>query len=311
MAGKVRVQPVSRVGLEPLIEMAEQLRGTLHGWEDTDPPAGRAKTASDLAHDLAHLAAHDLDSFLIASIDDSVVGFAASFVRSRQLTIGPLWFLPEYLDHRAAETLVRRALAFGERSGANDAVALVLGGAPHHALLFRFGLRPRLPVYRLRLDADTAGRVGQELAKLLPGTEMTQEGLERRAGIADMSRLDRLCRGITRELDHEYWLAQRRLRLAVVRDGTRIAGYAYGGPAQCGPVAASTPEAALAALGWALQLAAPAGDAPVDVLLPARFESGIEHLLEAGATCLSVATWMSRNPSSGLERTVLAAPALF
>lgn len=310
MAGKVKVQPLSRTGLEPLVAMAEQLRASLPGWGDTTPPTLRGQPPSDLALDLHHLAHHDGDGFLTASVGDEVVGFAANHVRSRQLNLSQPWLLPEYLGHEVAEQLVRRSLAYGERAGANDSAAHVLGESRWQALLFRFGLRPRFPIYRLALSAESARAVGRELAKLRPASELTQDAVERRSGAVDLERLDRLARGVTRPMDHEYWLTERRLRLAKIREGQRIAGYAYGGGGQCGPIAAATAEAALAALGWALQFAADAGPPEVQVLVPATFETALEHLLDAGADCRACSTWMSRKAGSTLDRYVLPSPTI-
>ncbi len=305
MAGKVKVQPVSRVGIEPLVDMAEQLRAALPGWEDTAPSSVRGHAASDLALDLAHLARHDSDGFLVASVGDEVVGFAASFVRSRQLAVTQPWLLPEYQDHEVADALLRRAMAYGDRSGASECTAHLLSEAHWQAAFFRFGLRPRFPVYRLSLTVEAARVAGRELAKLLPGSELTKEAMARRAGAADLERLDRLARGVARPMDHEYWLGERRLRLAKVRDGQRISAYAYGGAGQCGPVAGATTEAALAGIGWALQLAAEGSTESVQILVPAAFEAALENLLDAGARCLAAGSWMTRNQGGGLERYVL------
>ena len=305
MSGKVKVQPASRAGLGPLVAMAEQLRASLPGWEDTAPELPRPHNASDLANDLRHLAQHDGDGFLTASVGDEVVGFVASYVRSRQVTLSQPWILPEYRDHQVAEQLIRRSLAFGERAGVADSAAHVLAEPMWQALLYRFGLRPRFPVYRLALAAESARGVGRELAKLKPASELTEDALRRRAGSADLERLDRLVRGVVRPMDHEHWIAERRLRLAKIREGQRIAGFAYGGAGQCGPLAAATGEAALAALGWALQFAAESDAGEVQLFVPATFESAIEHLLDAGARCLTASTWMSRQPGTTFERYVL------
>ena len=309
MPAKVKVQQVSHVGLAPLVAMAEHLRATLPGFDDLQPVEGRHTLRSDLAHDLDHLARHDGDGFLTATVDDDVVGCVVSFVRSRQLTIAQLWLLPDEGAAAVGELLLKRVLAFGERSGAQDACAHVSGPAALHALAFRFGLRPRFPVYRLTLTEAQARHAAHELVKLLPGSEATAEGLERRSATRELERLDRLARGVARPMDHEYWLLERRLRLALVREGQRVAAYAYGGPGQCGPVAASTQEAALAALGWALSFAAEGAARPVDVLVPAPFESALETLLEAGAACRAVTSWMSRGPAL-LDRYVLASQSL-
>jgi hypothetical protein len=310
MSAKVKVQPASRAGLAPLVAMAEQLRAAVPGWGDTAPELPRPQRASDLAADLRHLAQHDLDGFLTASVGDEVVGFVASFVRSRQLNISQPWVLPEYREHPAAEQLVRRALAYGERAGVADAAALVLDEPLWQALLFRFGLRPRFPVYRLALPGERAREVGRELARLKPASELTEDALQRRTGSADLERLDRLARGVARPLEHDHWLADRRLRLAKVRDGQRVAGFAYGGPEQCGPAAAATNDAALAALGWALQFAAGDGASEVSLLVPATFEGAVEHLLDTGARCLACSTWMSRVGGATFERYVLPSATL-
>ena len=310
MTGKVKVQPVSRVGLEPLVAMAEQLRAALPGWEDTAPVIARGQAPSDLALDLKHLALHDGDGFLTVSVGDEVVGFAPGYVRARQLNLAQPWLLPEHLGGEAAEQLIRRALAYGDRSGAAESAAVVHAGAAWQGLLFRFGLRARFSVYRLALAADAARAAGRELAKLLPGSELGDDAIKRRVGSADLERLDRLARGVSRPMDHEHWMAERRLRLAKVRDGQRVAAYAYGGLGQCGPVAAATTEAALAGLGWALQLAAAGDAAEVHLFVPATFETGVEHLLDAGARCVAESVWMSTGQGGALERYVLPSATL-
>jgi hypothetical protein len=310
MAGKVKVQPVSSTGLGPLVAMAEQLRASLPGWQDTEPAVPRSHIASDLALDLRHLARHDGDGFLTVSVGDEVVGFAACYVRSRQLNISQPWVLPEYQEHEAAHQLVQRCLAYGERAGVSDYVAHALGESHWQALVFRFGLRPRFLVYRLVLSAEHARSIGQELAKLRPASELTQDAMQRRAGSADLEHLDRLVRGVTRPMDHEHWLSEQRLRLAKVRDGQRVAAYAYGGPGQCGPVAAATTDAAIAALGWALQFAGDAAVGPVQLLVPATFEAALEHLLDGGARCSAVSVWMTRQPGATLERYVLSSATI-
>ncbi|MGV8040704.1 MAG: hypothetical protein AB2L07_11685 [Thermoanaerobaculaceae bacterium] len=310
MGSRLKVQPVSRVGLAPLVEMAEHLRAMLPGWEGTVPVDGQ-RNPSDLRRDLAHLAHYDADGFLIASHESSVLGFVPAYVRSRQLVLPQPWVLPEAREEGVTEILLRRALAFGERSGAADFAAHLLGGGADQSAAFRFGLRPRFPVYRLRLAAEPARQVGSELAKLLPGQELDPDELARRSGAADLERLDRLARGVSRPMDHDYWLTSRQLRLAKVKEGQRLAAYAYGGAGQCGPVVGTTREAALAALGWALQFAGEtAGATWVDILVPAPFESALEQLLDANAACASVGQWMSRQPGPSFERVVLASPTL-
>lgn len=310
MAERIRVQAVSRANLGPLVEMAEHLRAALPGWHDTTPGEGRTRPTSDLALDFAHLAHHDGDGFLVATVDDTVAGFCTTFVRSRTLSLTGLWVLPDFQDRPVAASLIRRALAYGDRAGAVEACSFVLGDASLEGELFRFGLRPRFPVYRLRLSAAAATALGSELARLLPGGEVSEDSIRRRTGRSDTERIDRLTRGMARPMDHEYWLAGRGLRVAMVRAGDRVAGYAYGGVGQCGPLAATTSDAAMAALGWGLKIACTGVEGAVEALVPGVFEGAVEHVLEAGGRCLAAGAWMSRHPVSGMERCLLASTTL-
>jgi hypothetical protein len=310
MSGKLKVQAVSRTSIGPLVAMAEHLRSYLPGWQDTAPAEGRMRTQSDLGADLDHLAIFDGDGFLTASVENEVLGFSTAYVRSRQLVIPQIWVLPEANDQGVAEALMRRAMGYGERSGATECSAHILSGPRDQALALHFGLRPRFPVYRFILPAETAKVVGLELAKLMPGSELTADVLAKRTGAADLERMDRLARGVVRPMEHEYWLGERRLRLAKVRDAHRVAGYAYGGPGQCGPVAASTREGALAGLGWALQFAASEGVSSVSVLVPGPFEAALDQLLDAKAECVAVTEWMSRQATVSAERYILPSTTL-
>jgi hypothetical protein len=67
---------------------------------------------------------------------------------------------------------------------------------------------------------------------------------------------------------------------------------------------------ALAGLGWALQFAAVEPAIAVEILVPAPFETAMEQLLDAGARCLTVSEWMSRQPTVGMERYVLGTVTL-
>jgi len=292
--GKIKVLPTSRVGIGPLAEMAAELRAMLPGWEDTQPGPERPRGPADLRLDLEHLAHHDTNGLLVASEGAEVLGFVASFVRSRYLVLSQLWVLPELAASEVPRTLVRRALVFGERSGTSKVVFHAL--TPWQlALGVQFALAPVFPCLRLGLSLEQTQLLGHQLSRLLPGAEVTKEALERRAYFADLERLDRLVRGFARPMDHEYWLLERNFQLAVVREGERITAYGYGGAEQCGPVVGATEEAALAALGWALQFAAsaPSEKRELSLLLPVSFAKAVEQLLEGAGRVLAASFWLA------------------
>ncbi len=231
--------------------------------------------------ELAHLQAHDPDGFFCALDRDETLGFAAAHIRSRQWVLSEMWVLPQHQGKGAGGALLRRLLAYGERSGAREHLAMVPPLPSIQALLLGAGLESLCPVHLVELPAEGADVAASSLSRTLPGQDMTRELLKRR-GQADLDRLDRLVRRVTREVDHVFWIKERGLNLALVRQGERIAAYGYGGAGQVGPVAGSTREAALAGLGWAISLARKTGAGPLEVLVPAPFGEALDALFDAG-----------------------------
>jgi len=112
-------------------------------------------------------------------------------------------------------------------------------------------------------------------------------------------------------VDHTYWLQRRALGVALVRQGSRIAAYGYGGRDQVGPAAGSSREAALCALGWALGLAVEQGAAePLVLRVPARFEGAVEALLDAGGRIQATLLLYGINVAAAFDRCLLGAPNL-
>jgi hypothetical protein len=123
-----------------------------------------------------------------------------------------------------------------------------------------------------------------------------------------VDRIDRVTREISREGDHTYWLKQRGFSAALVRQGSRIAAYGYAGGDQIGPAAGSSREAGLCVLGWSLRLALDAAvPAPLLVRVPARFESAIESMLEAGGRIQSSMLLYGIRVAAAFDRCLLGA----
>ena len=260
--------------------------------------------------DLDHLRTHDPDGFFTAVYRDETLGFAAAHVRSRQCVLSGLWVLPQHQGRGAGEALLTKALAYGERSGAREFLAVVPPTGAVQSLLLRYELAPVTPVYVLHLGGDAADAVASSLVRLHPGQRATSELLGRR-GQADVDRIDRVTRGVTRDVDHVYWLKKKGLDAALVRQGARIAAYGYGGSDQVGPAAGSSREAALSALGWTLRLALDAGaPLPLEVHVPARFTEAVETLLEGGARLSDTWILYGKGLSVGLDRVILGPPTL-
>ena len=203
-----------------------------------------------------------------------------------------------------------RALTYGEASGARDFLAVAPLDNSLQSLLLRHGFAPTTPAYVFQVPAEVAVRLGQTLAGLLPGHDVTSELLNRR-GQADLDRIDRLARGIMRSADHVYWLGTRKLQAAFVRQGNRIAAYAYGGANSVGPVAGATQDAALCALGWALKLAArQLPGQSLHVRVPAPFSPAVDALQDSGARLHATLMIYHRGGCSAFDRYILGSLSL-
>jgi GNAT superfamily N-acetyltransferase len=277
---KVKVRTINREELPGIAILRDAVaadlaaypssRGTLDLEMDTDP-------------DLRHLLGHDPDGFFTVYEGEETLGFAAAHVRARQCILSELWVLPQHHGRGAGKALLSRILAYGERSGAREFLGMVPPEPAIQALMLGHGFEPMTTVYQFNLPVTSATRLASGLTGLLPGKDATTDLLNRR-GQADLDRIDRVTRNITREADHVFWLKERQLRAALVQQGARIAAYAYGGAEQVGPVAGSTQDAALAALGWALDLAVNAGaDGNIELRVPAPFRAAVEALLDTDA----------------------------
>jgi GNAT superfamily N-acetyltransferase len=298
---KVKVRTINREELPGIAILRDAVaadlaaypssRGTLDLEIDTDP-------------ELRHLLAHDPDGFFTAYEADETLGFAAAHVRARQCILSELWVLPQHHGRGAGQALLSRALSYGERSGAREFLAVVPTEAAIQTLLLGQGFKPMTIVYQFSLPILSASDLAAGLAGLMPGKDATADLLNRR-GQADLDRIDRVTRNIAREADHIFWLKERQLQVAFVQQGARIAAYAYGGAEQVGPVAGSTQDAALAAIGWAVKFAGDAGaSGSIDLRVPAPFRTAVDALLDTDARLRATLIVYGKNLHLSFDRSL-------
>ncbi len=299
----LKVRRAHREELPGLQVLREAVRGA-------GSARGRIRLDLEMGADptLVHLQTHDPDGVLVVLDRDETLGFAAAHVRSRQWVLSDLWVLPQHQGRGAGGLLLRKAMAYGERSGARERLALAPVEPAIQAVLLRAGLGPLQPVYLVRLEREAARRVGSALAGLLPGQDVTDDFLKLR-GHADLDRLDGLVRGIRRQVDHTHWVKERGLELAFVRQGNRVAAYGYGGQGQVGPVAGATRDAALAALGWSLRAAARNVES-VEVQVPAPFAEALEALLDGGGRIVGTSLLYGAEGRPKADRWIPGPPSL-
>ena len=298
---KIKVRRINREELPGAAILRDAVAADLAAFPSN---SGILDLDMDIDPNLRHLLTHDPDGFFTAYQGEETLGFAAAHIRSQQWILSELWVLPQHQGHGAGDALLSRVLAFGERSGAREFLAIVPTESGIQATLLGHGFQPVTPVYLFTMPADTAARLASTLTRLLPGKDVTNDLLSRR-GHADIDRIDRVTRNITRDADHQFWLKERQLQAAFVRQGERIAAYAYGGRDQTGPVAGSTQEATLSALGWALTAAIDAGPSgDLELRVPAPFKPAIEVLLDSGAHLQATLLLYGKGLSLSLDRCI-------
>jgi GNAT superfamily N-acetyltransferase len=299
---KVKVRRTNREELPGIAVLRDAVAADLEAFPAS---SGVLDLDIDIDPNLRHLITHDPDGFFTATKNDETLGFAAAHVRSRQWILSELWVLPQHQGQGAGESLLSRVLAYGERSGAREFLAVTPVETRIQAILLKHGFEALTPVYLFSLPATSAEQLAAQLIGLLPGKEVTADLFNRR-GQADLDRIDRLTRNITREGDHVFWLKEQGMRAAFVRQGERVAAYAYGSDTQIGPVSANSQEAALSAVGWAIQFAVKSGDADtIQIRVPAPFTAAIDALSDAGAHLESTYLVYGKGVSLPLDRSVL------
>lgn len=305
---KIKVRRTNREELPGLAVLRDAVAAELAAFPSH---RGMLDLDMELDPDLTHLITRDPDGFQTAEDKQETVGFAVGHVRSRQCVISEMWVLPQHRGRGAGEALMQRMLTYGERSGAREFLSLIPTEGIAQSLFLRHGFQPLAPVYQFTIPATVAPSFGHSLSRLMDGRDVTTDLLSRR-GQADLDRIDKLNRNIVRDTDHQYWLKERGYQAAFVRQGERIAAYAYGGRDQIGPVCGTTREAALCALGWAVKLASEvAGDDDVlTVRVPAPFSEAVGALLDAGCRFEATLMLYSRDLKLAFDRSTLGHVAL-
>jgi GNAT superfamily N-acetyltransferase len=305
---KIKVRRTNREELPGLAVLRDAVASELAAFPSR---GGLLDLDMDVDPDLTHLITHDPDGFMTAEDKEETVGFAAGHVRTRQCVISEMWVLPQHRGRGAGNLLMQKMLAYGERSGAREFLSIAPTEGFSQALLLRNGFRPLAPVYQLRIPPTVAPRLGHVLSRLMDARDVTADLLNRR-GQADLDRIDKLNRGIVRAADHQYWLKDRGYRAAFVRQGQRIAAYAYGGVDQVGPAAGTTRDAAICAMGWAIKLATDASDEErvLTIRVPAPFAEAVDALLEAGCRLEATLLIYGRNLNVAFDRSTLGHLAL-
>jgi len=176
-----------------------------------------------------HALLYDTPRFWIAEVDAQPVGFGIATLRAHLWYLAALHVEPEWQGYGLGSELLRRCLAGAEQ--ARDRLAISDTINPHsNALYARHGLFQRLPLIELSGPTPTATIAGiKTIARdAVPWDEV--------------DRLDLGTLGITRRVDHEYWLAAEQQELVGLSRDHALVAYGYVSQAGVGPACAVDDE---------------------------------------------------------------------
>ncbi|WP_232080735.1 GNAT family N-acetyltransferase [Variovorax sp. SRS16] len=206
----------------------------------------------------------DPDGLWVAEEAGQILGFTHSWV------CGDLWFLselfvsPAHQGRGIGNELLTRALAHAQKAASTrKALITFTFNTVSQGLYIRHGLFPRLPIYLLKVNAQT-------LALHLQGTQLRCVPLEDTASdLESLARIDAGALGVSREKHHRYLIHDHAMRGVILHAGTDRVGYAYvSADGHVGPLAVTHPEACGEAFRAALHLAAQSGAPNVSAFLP-------------------------------------------
>lgn len=187
---------------------------------------------------LAHLLGTDPDLFRVATLEDEdePVAFVSANRRGGVWFLAMLFVRPDVQSQGVGRELLEQVMP-----PPAEIATLALGTATNsgqpisNALYARFGIVPRMPVWRL------VGRPARESLELLPpgvDVEVLRGAAE---APPEVHVIDREVVGYERPGDHAFLLAERR-SLAIYRRDGRAVGYGYAAPTgRFGPQAALEP----------------------------------------------------------------------
>lgn len=250
-----------------------------------------------------HLLSYDADRFWVAESDDQLVGFGMATLRERLWYLAALHVLPAYQAERIGSELLRRCLASSD--GARP-VRIVISESTQpvsNALYAKHGMYQWVPLIHV------AGAIPS-----LPEPRLTPEPIVGEQAVLQLDTIDRLVLGVTRAIDHRYWVRQPGLTGLVFRWGREVIGYAYvSAVGQVGPLAVRLPRDVPHVLSASLRFAFERGSTHASLVVPGHCRVALAYLLRNGFRYgESINLLLASRPFGRMDRYLVSAvDALF
>jgi len=253
-----------------------------------------------------HALAHDGAGFHVAEAEGRVVGFGIATLRERLWYLAALHVLPAYQGQGVGRDLLRRCLATAARPRDVKIVISESAQPISNALYAKHGMYQWVPL----LHFEGALPAGGDPPRL--GHETLAAGDD---ALGALDAIDRAVLGVTRPVDHRYWLAQPGVAGLLFRArGGDAVGYAYATEAgRVGPAAVLSTRHVPDVLSASLRSAAARGATGASLVVPGHCRAAVAYLLERGFRYgESINLLLASRPFGRMDRYLVSAlDALF
>ncbi len=262
-------------------------------WGDTDKLQAMWQKRRPLYTHLSHTA----EQFWLAKQNDEIIGFSRAILRDGVRELTELFVKPGTQSSGLGRQLIERAFP---AEGAAQRFIIATSDFRAQALYLKSGMFPRFPIYFF-------GREPQQVPfetdlQFVPLTNSPET-------VAALGEIDKAVIGFRRDVDQQWFLANRRGML-YVRNG-RPAGYGYLGESS-GPFALLDAADFPAVLAHAESAAQSAGLPEFGVEVPMVNETAVTYLLSRNFKMdVFMAMFMSERPFGSFDRYLVTSPPFF
>lgn len=232
--------------------------------------------------------------FRVAAQGDRIVALACAIVRGEQWFLSGFWADPGIRQQGVGGPLLREVWDEGTRRGCRVRFVWASVDPTAIASYLKLGMLPGSQLFAF------AGPARVEP----PAADTTALRVE------DAAAIDRVVRGVPREVDHAWWLSEPRNVARLVIRGARALGYYYAANGRVGPVAWLDPTDGETVLAAALAEAASQA-AEVKLVIPGMNHSALRLALRAGIRLERSSHLLWSEAFGRMEQYVPSGPLLF
>jgi ribosomal protein S18 acetylase RimI-like enzyme len=273
-----------------------------------DVPGGSAPTMRSVIW-RKHALLHDAQRYWVAEDAGAIIGFGVGILRQHMCYLADLHVLPEYQGRGIGRTLLE--LSMGKENASKARVWTTISESINpvsNGLYARFGMYQWVPLVPL------SGQLSGHSFSTNPTIASTARLLLcDSSGPAALESIDQQVLGVSREIDHELWLAQPDMVGYLFGDPDSPMGYAYFSKpglsytpdaGAIGPLAARQTGYVEEMLGFCLAEMQALGVKKVNIRVPGYCRQGLRYLLDRGLRYQSPLILLASEPYGQMDRYI-------